>query len=181
MPQLGFGVSRIYPDNTAAVGEGLVCATINYASDFSKGADGYVLLDDGDDVTGTVTGNIDSIGGLDNNLRIRFSYSAGLSNATEEVANISDIASPTIGCSYKVTFKAYFDSRNSLIDRINAVTFGDHTVQLHTTSQASDTWIDCSVNVTATSTSNDLVIQVPSSTGVNLDTFYLRTITIINT
>lgn len=180
MPQLGLGASRIYPDKVAVAGEGLVCATINYASNFSKGADNYVLVDDGDAVTGTVTGNIDSIGGLDDNLRIRFSYSSGISNATERIANISDIDPPTIGCSYRVSFKAYFDSRNSVLDRINAVTFGGHTVQLHSTGQAFNTWIDCSVDVTATSTSNDLVIQVPSSTSVNLDTFYLRTITIIN-
>ena len=180
MPQLGFGVSRIYPDNTAAVGEGLVCATINYASDFSKGADGYVLLDDGDDVTGTVTGNIDGIGGLDDNLRISFSYSAGIANATEEIANISSIDTPTIGCSYRVSFQALFDSRNNLLDRINDITFGGHRVPLHATGQTPNIWIDCSVDVTAISTSNDLVIRVPSSTSINADLFYLRNITIIN-
>jgi hypothetical protein len=178
MPQLGFGASRIYPD-TAAV-EGLVCATINYASDFSAGVDGYALVDDGDDVLGAVQGNIDGVGGLDDNLRIRFSYASGTANLTEEVANTSDIDAPTIGCAYRVSFRVFFATGNTVVDRINSVTFGGHTVTVHTTGQTLNSWINCSADVTATSTSNDLVIQVPSNSSVHNEFFYLRTVGIVN-
>lgn len=178
MPQLGFGASRIYPDMAAV--EGLVCATINYAADFSADADGFALVDDSDAVTGTVAGNIDGVGGLDDNLRIRFSYTSGTANLTEEVANTSDIDAPTIGCSYRVSFRVFFGASNTVVNKINNVTFGGHTVTLHTTGQTLDTWVNCSVDVTATSTSNDLVIQVPSNSSVHNEFFYLRTVAIVN-
>ena len=104
MPSLGIGSAIQLPDQCSASG---LCATISYTSDFSSGVDSFVA---GGNVTGEdsnliLTGNIDSIGGRNDNLRLRFSYTAGLTAANRAAKKTG--FSFSAGCTYNISF-SYF-------------------------------------------------------------------------
>ena len=109
MPSLGIGSAVQLPDQCSASG---LCATVSYTSDFSSGVDGFVA---GGNVTGEdsnllLTGNIDGIGGRDNNLRLRFSYTAGLTAANRAAQKV--FSNFSAGCTYNISFSYFFASSN---------------------------------------------------------------------
>ncbi len=75
--------------------------TTIYSSDFSAGVDGWSTLNS------TVTGNIDSIGGADNNLRF-------YANASNDVHGISKTSALQNGATNRVTVRVFIPSNTTL-------------------------------------------------------------------
>ena len=109
--------------------------TIAYASDFSAGLDGF-----SSGVNGTTDGNIDSIGGEDNNLRFTCDSTSGSHYARRTVL--------TVGKSYKVEFDFYIPSSNSNIDGLWLL-HGSSATGFADSSPAKDTWLTGSASFTA--------------------------------
>lgn len=86
-------------DGTAFVDHGYT-----YQSDFSADTNGWTA------VNGTVTGNIDSIGGQDNNLRFTCNNASG--------SHLAYIVAFSVLKRTKVTFSIYIPSTNSNVDSI---------------------------------------------------------------
>jgi len=109
--------------------------TIAYVSDFSAGVDGFSSA-----VNGTTDGNIDSIGGEDNNLRFTCDSTSGSHYARRTVL--------TVGKSYKVEFDFYIPSSNSNLDGLWLL-HGSSATGFADSSPAKDTWLTGSASFTA--------------------------------
>jgi hypothetical protein len=136
-----------------------------YTSDFSAGTDGWSA------VNGTTTGNIDGIGGQDDNLRFT-------------VGNVTDIIRARIlggitsGVSYAVAGDVYIPSTNAVVDgiKIGGSVVGDIQV-----SPPPDTWTPFDVNFSAsTANLNFVATDGGNSTvvGNGTDVFYIRNVRI---
>ena len=124
MPSLGIGSAIQLPDQCSASG---LCATVSYTSDFSSGTDSFVA---GGNVTGEdsnliLTGNIDSIGGRNDNLRLRFSYTAGLTAANRAAKKTG--FSFSAGCTYNISFSYFFKSTNVNASQLTQLVVGGAT------------------------------------------------------
>ncbi len=136
-----------------------------YTSDFSAGTDGWSA------VNGTTTGNIDGIGGQDDNLRFT-------------VGNVTDIIRARIlggitsGVSYAVAGDVYIPSTNAVVDgiKIGGSVTGDIQV-----SPPPDTWTPFDVNFSASTTNlNFVATDGGNSTvvGNGTDVFYIRNVSV---
>jgi hypothetical protein len=110
---------------------------IAYVSDFSAGVDGF-----SSGVNGTTDGNIDSIGGEDNNLRFTCDSTSGSHYARRTVL--------TVGKSYKVEFDFYIPSSNSNLDGLWLL-HGSSATGFADSSPAKNTWLTGSASFTAVS------------------------------
>ena len=126
MPSLGIGSAVQLPDQCSASG---LCATVSYTSDFSSGTDSFAAGGNftGEDSNLTVTGNIDGIGGRDNNLRLRYSYTAGLTAANRAVSLLT--APLSAGCTYNVSFSYFFASSNVNANTLTQLVVGGATYE----------------------------------------------------
>jgi len=126
-------VKEVYSNGSLGFAEST--GTIAYASDFSAGLDGF-----SSGVNGTTDGNIDSIGGEDNNLRFTCDSTSGSHYARRTVL--------TVGKSYKVEFDFYIPSSNSNIDGLWLL-HGSSATGFADSSPAKDTWLTGSASFTA--------------------------------
>ncbi len=143
--------------------------TAKYTSDFSAGADGWVASQ------GTVTGNIDGIGGQDNNLRFTI-------NANNNTHKAIYSALPIVGKYYTCSFKYYIPSGQSNIDGIRLL---DGSIDaIYTPIQtATDTWTTVTATFLVTRYTG---IAVAAYDGAEItfqdaggdDVFYIREITV---
>ena len=152
--------------------KGITCLDPSYTSDFSADADGWT------NVQGvfTLMGNRDGIGGLDDNLQIRFTSTTG-----GAPASITKTLSTgfTVGCTYNYAIKYRIPSLNDEVEYIDRITIGGVNVTIHTSPQTPDTWVTASGTFVATSSSAaaTIVFNAAHNAGVT-DQAYINTIEI---
>jgi len=140
-----------------------------YTSDFSSGDDSWGSFDDV-----TETGNIDGIGGLDNNLRLAIGTATSGHRAFR--SNIFPVGQ-------KINFSArvFIPSTNSDVDGI-LIRDANNTVIVATTAPTQDEWVTVTANdVTPINAQLRVNLQkgaVSSFTGNGSDEVYLREITV---
>jgi len=149
-----------------------------YTSDFSAGVDGW------DASLGTANGNIDSIGGEDDNLRFTADTSSGSSHYLRLTGG-SGIFSK--GKTYLVSGSYYIPSSQSNIDGIRFLAGGSapNTI-LENSSPTLDSWISFSEQFTSSSTSSQIYLYAYALDGGSAsfqdaggdDVFYIRNIQI---
>ena len=141
-----------------------------YSSDFSAGVDGF------DANLGTVAGNIDGIGGEDNNLR----YTVDTASSNSHDASRDDEL--TVGQDFQITGEFYIPSGQNSIDGIRIMD-GAAGFQDRYETPALDTWV--SFDTGAVTPANVNLQFRPLDGGSNTvfdatgtDVFYLRNITV---
>lgn len=111
-----------------------------YTQDTSSGVDGWTVSN------GTVDGNIDSIGGENDTLRLTV-------NGVSTSHALTQTGVFTVGKGYRLTGKVYISSANSHLDGIRIVNGSSSAVVLlDLQSQSTDTWIDFSTEFVASGT-----------------------------
>ena len=160
MPSLGIGSAIQLQDQCSASG---LCATVSYTSDFSSGTDSFVA---GGNVTGEdsnliLTGNIDSIGGRNDNLRLRFSYTAGLTAANRAAKKTG--FSFSAGCTYNISFSYFFKSTNVNASQLTQLVVGGATYVNPDGESAKslNTWHDFSATGFVAGDSGELIFKFP--------------------
>ena len=179
MPSLGIGSSVPLPDQCSASG---LCATVSYTSDFSSGVDGFVA---GGNVTGEdsnllLTGNIDSIGGRNDNLRLRFSYTAGLTAANRAAQRV--FSNFSAGCTYNISFSYFFASTNVNANQLTQLVVGGATYVNPDGESAKslNTWHDFSATGFVAGDSGELIFKFPYDDDDNStdEVVYIRNVVI---
>lgn len=137
---------------------------VNYTSDFSSGADGWVASN------GTVAGNIDSIGGLDDWLRLTVDSTSSVHQAIK--------SGLTSGKTYRLDYTYYIPSTNDVVDGARFQFVAGVNGE---TRDTLDTAVTVSEHITANATSISWVPMDGGSTTVNDpagdDVIYIRGIT----
>lgn len=105
-----------------------------YTSDFSAGADSWTAS------AGTAAGNIDAIGGQDDNLRLTVDATTATHYLTRTIAM-------TNGKAYRVSFDYYIPSTNDVVDGIRLSSTFAGTNLFTDQGAAQDTWNSASVDV----------------------------------
>ena len=131
--------------------KGITCLDPSYTSDFSADADGWTNVQG----VSTLMGNRDGIGGLDDNLQIRFTSTTG-----GAPASITKTLSTgfTVGCTYNYLLKYRIPSTNDEVIYITTLTVGGVDVTIHSSAQTPDTWVQASGTFVATSSSTATTI-----------------------
>lgn len=111
---------------------------IIYSSDFSAGVDGWT------GTNGTLSGNIDSIGGKNDNLR----HTLNTSNAQHLIYKNALLS---IGKNYHFSCEVYIPSTNSNLDGVNVYTGTSSSTLFVSATPTQDQWITISGNAVATS------------------------------
>ena len=145
---------------------------VKYTSDFSAGDDGWGSLDDV-----TETGNIDGIGGLDNNLRLAIGSSTSQHRAFK---------TGILPVNQKINFSArvFIPSTNSVVDSLGIRDASGSVIIAAGTTPAQDQWVTVTAsNVTTTNTSGQLRVDLQDGgtnnfAGNGSDVIYLREITV---
>ncbi len=141
-----------------------------YTSDFSAGDDSWGSFDDV-----TETGNIDGIGGLDNNLRL------AIGSATSQHRGFRSNILPV---NQKINFSArvFIPSTNSVVDSIGIRDASGSAIIAAGTTPTQDEWVTVTANdVTVTNAQLRVDIQdggVNSFAGNGSDVIYLREVTV---
>lgn len=136
--------------------------TAVYTSDFSVNADSWSA------VNGTASGNIDGIGGQDNNLR--YTISSGTNNQDGLVRNFTVIPSKR----YRLNFSYYIPSGQTQITILRAFV---GLAQVISGLNVTNAWTDV---LAEGITASDTVLRVNqnfSGTGNGTDVFYIRAVT----
>jgi len=145
---------------------------VKYTSDFSAGDNGWGSFDDV-----TETGNIDGIGGLDDNLRL------AIGSATSQHRAFKNSILPV---NQKINFSArvFIPSTNSVVDSLGIRDASGSVIIAAGTTPAQDEWVTITAsNVTVTNASGQLRIDLQDG-GVNnfagngSDVIYLREVVI---
>ena len=141
-----------------------------YTSDFSSGDDSWGSFDDV-----TETGNIDGIGGLDNNLRL------AIGSATSQHRGFRSNVFPA---GQKINFSArvFIPSTNSVVDSLGIRDASGTVVIAAGTAPAQDQWVTVTANdVTVTNKQLRVDLQdggVNTFAGNGSDVIYLREVTV---
>ena len=164
-----FTVSEI---NSGALVDYVNTSYAKYTSDFSAGDDSWGSLDDV-----TETGNIDGIGGLDDNLRL------AIGSAT---SNHRAFRTGILPVNQKINFSArvFIPSTNSVVDSLGIRDASGSTIIAAGTTPAQDQWVTVTAsNVTTTNSSGQLRVDLQDGgtnnfTGNGSDVIYLREVTV---
>tara|TARA_R110002012_G_scaffold111379_2_gene256324 strand:+ start:13 stop:558 length:546 start_codon:yes stop_codon:yes gene_type:complete len=174
--KMGIGPTRAHTDFQRN------CAVCDYTSDFSSGVDNFAD-GTGANVTLSLSGNADGVGGLDDLLRIRVNIadeSAIFVSHNALRGTNSDIQNATVGCRYSVSFKVFFPTGNTLnllgSCRIN----GGDLFDMNVGAKALNTWHTITAfDVVAGNVSADgLEIGFAAAQADNADEMYFRDIEI---
>lgn len=138
-----------------------------YQSDFSAGADSWTAT------AGAIAGNIDSIGGQNDNLRFTVDATSGLHWIDQSGTFVA-------GSLCEISYDYYIPSGQSNIDGIRAQ---DGAAYLHATEDTTDSWTSVSVNWTFQGT----VLRILAYDGASNsfqdaggdDVFYIRNVQIL--
>jgi hypothetical protein len=144
---------------------------VKYTSDFSSGDDSWAAFDDV-----TETGNIDGIGGLDNNLRL------AIGSATSQHRGYKNGILPV---NQKINFSArvFIPSTNSVVDSIR-IKDASGTDIITSTTPAQDQWVTVTAsNITTVNSSGQLRINlqdggVDNFAGNGSDVVYIREVVV---
>jgi len=140
-----------------------------YTSDFSSGDDSWGSFDDV-----TETGNIDGIGGLDNNLRL------AIGTATSDHRAFRSSILP-VGQKINFSARVFVPSTNSDVDGI-LIRDANNTVIVATTAPTQDEWVTVTANdVTVANAQLRVNLQKGAAsnfTGNGSDVVYLREVTV---
>jgi len=123
---------------------------VTYQSDFSSGTDGWSSSGG----NATLAGNVDTIGGLDNNLKVVL-----LENNSRHFFFKSN---PTVNKPLKISGKFYIPSTNSHLDGFSIKNTATGTLFKSFSSPNTDTWIDFSLEYTPTASN---LTFVPTNLG----------------
>ena len=138
-----------------------------YTSDFSAGTDGF----NSPWSTATVAGNIDSIGGQNDNLRVTIDSSGASHNARKVVSGI------VTGKKYRVEYDYYVPSANANVTGFGVYNSGVYVSALQTRTQ--DAWTRDSFTSASLATTFDWYLFNGSSasfTGNGTDVVYIRNV-----
>jgi hypothetical protein len=141
-----------------------------YTSDFSSGDDSWGAFDDV-----TETGNIDGIGGLDNNLRLAIGSATSQHRAYR---------SSILPLNQKINFSArvFIPSTNSVVDSLGVRDASGSVIIAGGTTPAQDQWVTVTANdVTVTNAQLRVDLQdggTNTFAGNGSDVIYLREITV---
>ena len=152
--------------------KGITCLDPSYTSDFSASADGWAAVEG---VFG-IQFNVDGIGGLDNNIRIRFGAST---KGAPGVISKTLATGFTPGCTYNYAIKYQIPSGNDEVTHMTTLGVAGVDVAIHSSAQTPDTWVDVSGTFVATTSSTGVSItfNAADNAGV-LDQTYINTIQI---
>jgi hypothetical protein len=149
--------------------------TASYTSDFSSGVDSWAA------VRSTAAGNIDSIGGQNDTLRVTIDGSSGTDHYVRRAGS-----GMTVGKSYRAKFDYYIPSGNSVVDQISVAGAGNEiTIQYLGTT---DSWVTKTIdfdNPYNTAVQDFPIIfsgatggsNVLSGTSAQNDVFYIKNFT----
>ncbi len=150
----------------------ITCLDPSYTSDFSADADGWTAVKG----ISVLVGNRDGVGGLDDNLQIRFASTAG--GATASMSKTLSTGF-TPGCTYNYGIKYRIFSMNDEVTHISTLSVAGVNVTIHTSAQTPDTWVEASGTFVATSSSAvaTIVFNAAHNAGA-IDQAYINTIQI---
>jgi hypothetical protein len=158
-------------DTTATTLGGFLTESVNtYASDYSAGVDGWTTTGNGN-----LAGDIDGIGGRDDNLRFTSAVSDVDVFSYHRRNNVLEL-----GQKYNVTFDFYIPSSNSRLDQIKEIVVGGPTIDLSSFT-ALDQWVSVSVTTTIGATTNLILIRWEDSSesgDATGDVAYIRNVSI---
>ena len=158
-------------DTTATTLGGFLTESVNiYASDYSAGVDGWTTTGNGN-----LAGDIDGIGGRDDNLRFTSAVSDVDVFSYHRRNNVLEL-----GQKYNVTFDFYIPSSNSRLDQIKEIVVGGQTINLSSFT-ALDQWVSVSVTNTTGATTNLILIRWEDSSesgDATGDVAYIRNVSI---
>ena len=137
-----------------------------YTSDFSANADNWTHNG------GTVTGNIDGIGGFNDVLRFAIDSSTGSHFAYKAILDLNQL--------HDVKIKVYIPSTNTQVDRINVSLGASGSAQTVT---ATDTWVTVDFEDTPTGNNRINVFAIDggttSYTGNGTDVIYIKDVVVV--
>ena len=140
-----------------------------YTSDFSAGVDGWL------GTRATLAGNIDAIGGQDDN----FKLTVDTSNSSHYATKSSVVAS---GKRYRVEASVYIPSSNSHLDGLRIGETGNSSLYVSEASPTLDTWVKVSGEGVATKNVLEIYATDGGSTTINDaagdDVIYVRNVRI---
>ena len=134
--QLGLGPTRVHPDMQD------YCASVLYVSDFSAGTDSFADAS-GVNISFTVTGNNDSIGGQDDTLKVVINIpdpSALITPHNPIRGTDSVIQTATVGCRYTVRFSVFFPTGNTTNSLRSCRLNGGELVDIGVSGKTLNTW-----------------------------------------
>ena len=158
-------------DTTATTLGAFLTESVNtYNSDYSAGVDGWTTTG-----SGTLAGNIDGIGGRDDNLRFTSAVADISVNHYHRRNNVLEL-----GQTYNVTFDFYIPSSNARLDQIKEIVIGGQTFDLSSLT-ALDQWVSASATSTTGATTNNIIIRWEDSSesgDATGDVSYIRNVSI---
>jgi len=131
--------------------KGITCLDPNYTSDFTSSTDGWAAVEG---ITGFLF-NQDGVGGLDDNLNIRFGPTS-----KGAPASITKTLSTgfTPGCTYNYAIKYWVSSTNDEVTHMTTFGVAGVNVTIHSSAQTPDTWVEATGTFVATSSSTGVTI-----------------------
>ena len=159
----------------AEITDGTLLSFVNenitiYTSDYSAGNDGWTTTG-----SGNRDGNIDGIGGRDDNLRFTSTSSDITTNSYLRKNSILEV-----GSKYTVTFDFYIPSSNNRLNEIASVQIGGQTIDLSSLT-ALDQWVSASATSTTATTATNIIIRWEDSSesgDATGDVAYIRNVSI---
>jgi len=177
--QLGLGPTRVHPDMQD------YCASVFYIGDFSAGTDNFADAS-GVNMSFTVTGNNDSIGGFDDTLKVVVNIpdpSQLITPHNPIRGTDSAIQTATVGCRYSVRFSVLFATGNTTNSLRSCRLNGGELVDMGVSGKTLNTWhsVDAFGIVAGNSPGDGLEIGISQGTvdSANGDEVYFKDVRVV--
>ena len=152
--------------------KGITCLDPGYLSDFSASTDGWAAVEG---IAGFLF-NQDGIGGLNDNLNIRFGPT--LKGAPASMSKTLSTGF-TPGCTYNYAIKYWISSGNDEVTHMSTLSVAGVNVTIHSSAQTPNTWVEALGTFVASSSSTTVtvVFNAAHNTGT-IDGAYINDIQI---
>ena len=177
--KLGLGPTRVHQDMQD------YCASVTYIGDFSADTDNFADAS-GANMSLTVTGNNDSIGGFDDTLKVVINIpDPSLTFVGHNPIRGTDsvIQNATVGCRYSVRFSVFFATGNTTNSLRSCRLNGGELVDIGVSGKALNTWLAVpQFNVVAGNSPGDgLEIGITQGTtdSANGDEVYFKDVRVV--